>query len=58
LWPSGTSSAAPAAATFTLEGMTASPPPIAARIGRPIVGWMQAPPCSISPFTPTMAPLP
>ena len=48
----------PGAATLTLEPITAWPPPIAARIGRPSIGCTQAPPCSISPATPTSAPLP
>ena len=56
--PSGTSRLAPAAATFTFEEITALPPPIATRIGLPSIGWTQAPPCSISPLTPTSAPLP
>ena len=38
LWPSGTSTLAPAAATFTFEEITALPPPIAARIGLPSIG--------------------
>src|SRR5277367_6005024 len=58
LWPSGTSRIAPVVATLTFDEMTACPPPTAARIGRPIIGWTQAPPCSISPSTPTRAPLP
>src|SRR5277367_5940485 len=36
--PSGTSRIAPAAATLTLEPITAFPPPIAARIGFPSIG--------------------
>src|ERR1700719_3845085 len=43
LCPSGTSSKAPAAATLTFDPMTAFPPPIAARIGLPSIGWTQAP---------------
>src|SRR5215469_17032792 len=58
LCPSGTSSNAPAAATLTFDPINAFPPPIAARIGLPSIGWTQAPPCSISPATPTIAPLP
>ena len=53
LCPSGTSRAAPAAATLTFDPITAFPPPIAPRIGFPSIGWTQAPPCSISPATPT-----
>src|ERR1700730_5965958 len=56
--PSGTSRAAPAAATLTFDPITAFPPPIAARIGFPSIGWTQAPPCSISPAMPTIAPFP
>src|SRR5262249_41596960 len=58
LCPSGTSRIAPAAAIFTFDPITAFPPPIAARIGFPSIGWTQAPPCSISPATPTIAPFP
>jgi hypothetical protein len=31
--------------------VTALPPPIAARIGLPSIGWTQELPCSISPST-------
>ena len=58
LCPSGTSSEAPEAATLTFDPITAFPPPIAARIGFPSIGWTQAPPCSISQATQTIAPLP
>src|SRR5258705_7125814 len=57
LRPSGTSRLGPAGATFTFEEITALPPPIAARIGLPSIGWTHPPPCSISPLTPTRAPL-
>lgn len=50
LCPSGMSSKAPAAATFTFDPITAFPPPIVARIGFPSIGWTHAPPCSISPL--------
>src|SRR6516162_9913980 len=43
LCPSGTSRIAPAAATLTFDPITAFPPPIAARIGFPSIGWTQAP---------------
>ena len=46
------------APTFCVEGMSASPPPSAARMGLPIFGWQSAAACSRSPFTPTIAPLP
>src|SRR5262249_23759901 len=49
LWPSGTSIDAPAAATFTFEGISASPPATASRIGLPGFRWHTAPTCSISP---------
>src|SRR6185312_15735320 len=42
LWPSGRSSVAPAAATRCVDGISASPPPSAARIGLPILGWQSA----------------
>src|SRR5439155_22229514 len=58
LCPSGTSRLVPAAATLTLEDITALPPPTAARIGLPSIGCAHAPPCSISPLTPTSARLP
>ena len=52
LCASGTSIALPAGATFTFDEMIASPPPTAARIGLPSLGWISAPPCSNSPATP------
>jgi len=55
LFAKGMSIDAPGPATFTLEQITALPPPMAARIGLPSFGWIKAWPCSISPIDPTIA---